>query len=83
MYAIRSYYVTDATITVSNELTEEIIESLVLNRAPIDWWGVGTHLVTGGNEASFTGVYKLAARPDGKGGLEPAMKLSDNSYNFV
>ncbi len=69
---------TEATITVSNELTEEIIESLMLNKAPIDWWGVGTHLVTGGDEASFTGVYKLAARPDGKGGLEPTMKLSDN-----
>ncbi len=68
----------DATITVSNELTEEIIESLVLNKAPIDSWGVGTHMVTGGTEASFTGVYKLAARSDGKGGMIPTMKLSDN-----
>lgn len=69
---------TNATITVSNELTEEIIESLVKSKSPIDWWGVGTHMVTGGNEASFTGVYKLAAKPDGSGGLEPTMKLSDN-----
>lgn len=67
-----------ATITVSNELTEEIIESLVLNKAPIDTWGVGTHMVTGGNEASFTGVYKLAARTDGAGTLVPTMKFSDN-----
>ncbi len=67
-----------ATITVSNELTEEIIESLVLNNAPIDTWGVGTHMVTGGNEASFTGVYKLAARTDGEGSLVPTMKFSDN-----
>jgi nicotinate phosphoribosyltransferase len=35
-------------------------------------------MVTGGTEASFTGVYKLAARSDGKGGMIPTMKLSDN-----
>lgn len=68
----------DATITVSNELTEEIVESLVLNRAPIDSWGVGTHMVTGGSEASFTGVYKLAARTTAEGTLVPTMKMSDN-----
>ena len=70
----------DAKITVSNELTEEIIESLVNNNAPIDSWGVGTHLVTGGNEASFSGVYKLAAKGCAEGGaaLTPVMKLSDN-----
>lgn len=67
-----------ATITVSNELTEEIIESLVLNKAPINSWGVGTHMVTGGDEASFTGVYKLAARAESNGQLIPTMKLSDN-----
>ena len=68
-----------ATITVSNELTEEIIETLVQNGSPINSWGVGTHMVTGGNEASFTGVYKLAARHDKVSGkMLPAMKLSDN-----
>jgi len=69
---------TGATITVSNELTEEIIESLVQNKAPINSWGVGTHMVTGGVESSFTGVYKLAARSDGTGSLIPTMKFSDN-----
>ena len=68
-----------AFISVSNELTEEIIETLVLQNAPIASWGVGTHMVTGGNESSFTGVYKLAARHDTKTGeLVPAMKCSDN-----
>lgn len=69
----------EAFISVSNELTEEIIESLVLNGAPIDSWGVGTHMVTGGSEASFTGVYKMAAykqNPDAA--WIPAMKFSDN-----
>ena len=68
----------EAKITVSNELTEEIVESLVLNKAPIDSWGVGTHMVTGGNESSFTGVYKLAARQDENGNWLPIMKFSDN-----
>ena len=68
-----------ATITVSNELTEEIVETLVQQNTPINSWGVGTHMVTGGNEASFTGVYKLAARFDKTSGKNiPAMKFSDN-----
>ena len=68
-----------AKISVSNELTEEIISTLVASNAPIDSWGVGTHMVTGGNESSFTGVYKLAARHDLETGKTiPAMKFSDN-----
>lgn len=68
-----------ATITVSNELTEEIVETLVQGNTPINSWGVGTHMVTGGNEASFTGVYKLASRFDKTTGKNiPAMKFSDN-----
>lgn len=68
----------NAKISVSNELTEEIISTLKMSDAPIDSWGVGTHMVTGGNESSFTGVYKLAARHDKENGMTPAMKFSDN-----
>ena len=68
----------DAKISISNELDEQIIESLILNRAPIDSWGVGTHLVTGGKESSFTGVYKLAAHQSVDGVWHPVMKVSDN-----
>ncbi|MEL3907721.1 MAG: nicotinate phosphoribosyltransferase [Treponemataceae bacterium] len=68
----------NATITASNELTEEIVESLVLNKAPINGWGVGTHMVTGGDESSFTGVYKLAARKMENDKWTPVMKFSDN-----
>lgn len=68
-----------AKISVSNELTEEIITTLVANGAPVNSWGVGTHMVTGGNESSFTGVYKLAARHDkATDKMIPAMKFSDN-----
>jgi len=67
----------DATIVVSNELDEAIIEHLLASKAPIDVWGVGTNLVTGGNEAAFTGVYKLSAMQSGT--TEKAvMKVSDN-----
>ncbi len=65
----------DATITVSNELDEQIIHHLVTSGCPIDSWGVGTRLVTGGEDSSLTGVYKLAAKGDGR--LEPTIKLSN------
>jgi nicotinate phosphoribosyltransferase len=67
----------DAKIAVSNELNEEIIDQLVSRKAPIDLWGVGTHLVTGGHDSSLTGVYKLAARNE-NGKFIPTMKVSDN-----
>ncbi len=67
----------NATIVVSNELDEMIVERLVADAAPVDVWGVGTNLVTGGTESSFTGVYKLAAVERG-GRLEPTMKVSEN-----
>jgi nicotinate phosphoribosyltransferase len=68
---------TDAKIAVSNELEEEIIYHLVSSRCPIDIWGVGTHLVTGGGDPAFTGVYKLCAR-EKDGTYIPTMKVSDN-----
>ncbi|MFP4431110.1 MAG: nicotinate phosphoribosyltransferase [Spirochaetaceae bacterium] len=67
----------DAKIAVSNELNEEIIHQLVVDGAPIDLWGVGTHLVTGGSHSSFSGVYKLAAKEEA-GRFVPRVKLSDN-----
>ena len=66
-----------AYITVSNDLDEHIIENLVKDGAPVDSWGVGTRLVTGGNASAFPGVFKLAARIEG-GSPSPVMKFSDN-----
>ncbi|MFW6312920.1 MAG: nicotinate phosphoribosyltransferase [Spirochaetota bacterium] len=65
----------DATITASNELNEEIIHQLITSDSPIDSWGVGTNMVTGGKDSSLTGVYKLAAK--GNGELNPTIKLSN------
>jgi nicotinate phosphoribosyltransferase len=67
-----------ASITVSNDLDESIIQTLVNAGAPINNWGVGTQMVTGGTDAAFTGVYKLTAREGPGGFLLPAMKFSDN-----
>jgi len=63
-------------IYVSNDLTEEIIETLVRDEVPIDSWGVGTHLVTGGVQSSLNGVYKLAAKQSEDGSFLPTMKIS-------
>ena len=68
----------DATICVSNDLTEDVISTLINDGAPIDSWGIGTHLVTGGTQASLNGVYKLSAQEE-NGTLAPKMKIS-NSY---
>ena len=66
-----------AFITVSNDLDENIIETLVKNGAPVDSWGVGTKLVTADTSSAFTGVYKLASRIE-NGTNIPVMKFSDN-----
>ena len=57
----------DATrILCSGDLDEYEIERLVAEGAPIDGFGVGTRLVTGGDVPALGGVYKLvesAGRP--------------------
>jgi nicotinate phosphoribosyltransferase len=67
-----------ATIAVSNDLDETIIQTLTNAGAPIDSWGVGTRMVTGSGDAAFTGVYKLSARESSPGVLTPTIKFSDN-----
>ncbi|MDC7127352.1 MAG: nicotinate phosphoribosyltransferase, partial [Spirochaetales bacterium] len=67
----------DAFIAVSNDLNEHIIRQLVRDGAPINSWGVGTQLVTGGDDSSLTGVYKIVAKQQGDK-LVPTIKLSNN-----
>ncbi|MDR0555232.1 MAG: nicotinate phosphoribosyltransferase [Treponema sp.] len=69
---------TRATISVSNDLDESIIQTLTDAGAPVNSWGVGTRMVTGGNDAAFTGVYKLTASETAPGRFVPAIKFSDN-----
>ncbi len=67
----------DATICISNDVTEEIILNLVNDGAPIDSWGIGTNLVTGGTQAALGGVYKLAAKEE-NGHYTPTLKISSS-----
>ena len=67
----------DTKIIVSNDLNEEIINLLVSDGAPIDVWGIGTHLVTGGKQSSLNGVYKLSAKKSADETFVPTMKVSN------
>jgi nicotinate phosphoribosyltransferase len=67
----------EARIMASNELDEHIVHQLITQGAPIDAWGVGTHLVTGGGDSALTGVYKICARRNG-GTWVPTIKVSNN-----
>lgn len=70
----------DAVIAASNDLDENLIDSLKVQGCKITSWGVGTHLITSKDWPSFGGVYKLAAIADSQTGeFIPKIKLSENS----
>lgn len=70
----------DAVISASNDLDENLIDSLKVQGCKITSWGVGTHLITSKDWPSFGGVYKLAAIADSKTGkFIPKIKLSENT----
>lgn len=63
----------ETVIFCSGDLDEYVIQSLRIQGAKIDLWGVGTRLITSFNMPSLGGVYKLAALD----GL-PKIKISNN-----
>lgn len=69
----------DTAIVASNDLDENLIESLKHQGARISVWGVGTKLVTGDRQAALGGVYKLAAVRDQAGNWQPRIKLSEQA----
>ena len=68
----------DCKIVVSNSLDEFLIRDLIVQGAQIDTFGIGERLITSKSEPVFGGVYKLAAIEDGKGGIIPRIKISEN-----
>ncbi|MHA7134064.1 nicotinate phosphoribosyltransferase [Oerskovia turbata] len=61
-------------ITVTSDLDEYAIAALAA--APVDAYGVGTSLVTGSGAPTCGMVYKLVARADADGVLQPVAKAS-------
>ena len=75
---------TDAVISASNDLDEDLIMSLKSEGAAINSWGVGTNLITSKDCPSFGGVYKLAAVKDKETGkFIPKIKLSENAEKIT
>jgi nicotinate phosphoribosyltransferase len=68
-----------AAIVASNDLDEQLIESLKQQGAKISVWGVGTKLVTGGEQSALGGVYKLGAIRSADGHWEPKIKMSEQA----
>jgi nicotinate phosphoribosyltransferase len=69
----------EARIVASNDLDEHTIASLKEQGARIDVWGVGTRLVTGGDQSALGGVYKLGAVRAAGGEWSPRVKLSEQA----
>jgi nicotinate phosphoribosyltransferase len=69
----------NAFIVASNDLDENLIESLKHQGAKISVWGVGTQMVTGGSQPALGGVYKLGAIRNAAGEWEPKIKLSEQA----
>ncbi|MEG1805292.1 MAG: nicotinate phosphoribosyltransferase [Clostridia bacterium] len=72
----------NAKICASSDLDENLIQSLNLQGAKIDIWGVGTKLITSFDLPALGGVYKMSAiEEDGK--LIPKIKVSDNAMKIT
>jgi nicotinate phosphoribosyltransferase len=70
---------TGTRIVATSDLDERALVRLA--EAPIDGYGVGTALVTGGGHPTAGFVYKLVAREDGSGRLVPVEKRSAGKHS--
>ena len=73
----------DAIISASNDLDELLIDSLKVQGAKINSWGVGTNLITSKDWPAFGGVYKLAAIMGKDGKFIPKIKISENTEKIT
>ncbi|MBF1702508.1 MAG: nicotinate phosphoribosyltransferase [Streptococcus sanguinis] len=69
----------DAKIYASNDLDENTILNLKMQKAKIDVWGVGTKLITAYDQPALGAVYKIVAIEDETEELRNTIKLSNNA----
>ncbi|MDR1443105.1 MAG: nicotinate phosphoribosyltransferase [Bifidobacteriaceae bacterium] len=72
---------TNTAITVTSDLDEYAIAALAA--APVNSYGVGTKLVTGSGAPTAEMVYKLVARQDATGKLQPVEKRSSGGKSTI
>lgn len=72
----------ETKIVATNDLDENILESLHDQDAKIDIAGVGTKLVTAYDQPALGGVYKLSAIKNKDGNWENKLKLSEQTIKI-
>lgn len=70
---------TEARIYASNDLDENTILNLKMQKAKIDVWGVGTKLITAFDQPALGAVYKIVSIEDDQGKMRDTIKLSNNA----
>ncbi|MCU9532958.1 nicotinate phosphoribosyltransferase [Streptococcus sp. CSL10205-OR2] len=68
-----------AKIYASNDLDENTILNLKMQKAKIDVWGVGTKLITAYDQPALGAVYKIVAIEGENGQMRDTIKLSNNA----
>lgn len=66
----------DTKIILSNDLGFDTIASLLLEKTPVDVFGIGTKLITSYSQPSLGGVYKLVAIENDQHKFEDVIKIS-------
>ena len=69
----------DAKIYASNDLDENTILNLKMQKAKIDVWGVGTNLITAYDQPALGAVYKIVSIENDRGVMQDTIKLSNNA----
>lgn len=73
----------ETQILASNDLDEFVIDSLQLQQARIDAWGIGTKLVTAYDQPALDGVYKMGAIRDPGQPWQYKIKIAEQSTKLT
>ena len=73
----------DAIICASGDLDEKLVQSLKLQGARINSWGIGTKLITSADMPALGGVYKMAGVVKKDGTIIPKIKVSETSAKIT